>query len=74
MDVYSSSRMENYIPHGMNMRWEELDRMQDKPTLAIARVIPQSNITQAYDTGTALKQGTLFPELDKPFMGRRGVY
>jgi len=73
MDFYDFNRMENYIPQGMNMRWEEPDRMQDRPVFAMARVISQPDITQTYDPNTALKQGTLFPELDKPFTGKRGV-
>ena len=38
--------------------------------LAIARVVPQPEIKHVYKPDVALRQGTLFPDLDKPFMGR----
>lgn len=37
--------------------------------LAIANV-PWQYFTNSYDPERALKVGTLFPELDKPFLGR----
>jgi len=43
--------------------------MENK-ALAMAYIIPQQRITQVYKSIDALKRGTLFPELDKPFMGR----
>ena len=51
----------------------ETIQMKENKSLAMAYVIPQSRITQVYKSMFALKQGTLFPELDKPFMGKRGV-
>ncbi len=42
-------------------------------SLAMAYVLMQPPITKVYRPEDALKQGTLFPELDKPFMGHMGV-
>lgn len=33
--------------------------------------VPWQTWNQIYDFDKALQQGTLFPELDKPFIGRR---
>lgn len=33
--------------------------------------VPWQNWNQIYEFDKALHQGTLFPELDKPFIGRR---
>lgn len=33
--------------------------------------IPMQTLNEKYNQETALKNGTLFPELDKPFLGRR---
>ena len=35
--------------------------------------VPWQNFGCAYEPAQALKAGTIFPELDKPFYGRRGV-
>ena len=51
----------------------ETSQMNDNKALAMAYIIPQSTITQVYKSVYALKQGTLFPELDKPFLGKREV-
>lgn len=40
--------------------------------LAMAYV-PIQQWTQTYDTGVALMRGTIFPELDLPFMGAGGA-
>ena len=48
-------------------------QMAEKKSLAMAYIIPQSKITQVYKSVCALRHGTLFPELDKPFIGRKGV-
>ena len=54
--------------------WAEPLKMPDKDlSLAMAYVIMQPRITKVYDTGNALTKGTLFPELDKPWMGKRGA-
>ena len=47
-------------------------QMPGNRSLAMAYIIPQSKITQVYQSVYALKQGTLFPELDKPFSGKKG--
>ena len=35
--------------------------------------VPVQEWTSVYDTKTALERGTLFPCLDKPFIGERAV-
>lgn len=40
--------------------------------LAIAYV-PWQRWNQTYDLEKALQVGTIFPDLDKPFLGKRGV-
>ncbi len=45
----------------------------DDPALAIAYVRWQE-LDQVYEPDKALGQGTLFPQLDKPFYGRRARY
>ena len=47
------------------------DMMQDEP-LAMAYV-PWQNFGCTYEPAQALQVGTIFPELDKPFYGRRGM-
>jgi len=51
----------------------ETARRPDKLALAMAYVPPQPQITHVYKTDVALKQGTLFPDLDKPFLGKGGL-
>ena len=45
----------------------------EDPAYAIAYVRWQE-LSQVYEPEEALKQGTLFPALDKPFYGRRARY
>ncbi len=45
----------------------------EKLSLAMAYVLMQPQITKVYKVEDALKQGTLFPDLDKPFLGYRGA-
>jgi hypothetical protein len=40
--------------------------------LAMVFITPQSQITNVYAAEEALRAGTLFPELYKPFIGKRG--
>lgn len=35
--------------------------------------VPWQRFAQTYDLCKALRAGTIFPELDKPFCGKRGV-
>ncbi|MBQ4332874.1 MAG: spore coat associated protein CotJA [Clostridia bacterium] len=44
-----------------------------EPALAIAHVRWQE-LCDVYEPEKALNRGTLFPELDKPFYGRRARY
>ena len=48
-------------------------QMPEMKSFAMAYVIPQLKIAQVYKSAFALKQGTLFPELDKPFIGKKGA-
>lgn len=43
--------------------------MPENPVLAMAYV-PFQMLTEIYEPEEALNAGTLFPALDKPFMGR----
>ena len=45
----------------------------EDPALAISYVRWQ-NLYNVYEPEKALVQGTIFPELDKPFYGRRARY
>lgn len=47
-----------------SIRFEQLE-------LAMAYV-PWQKFKTTYEPAKALKIGTIFPELDKPFLGRRG--
>lgn len=44
----------------------------DKLPIGMAYV-PRQNFRSTFETGKALSVGTIFPELCKPFCGRRGV-
>lgn len=48
--------------------YTHIDQME--PTMAY---IPCQKFTTVYDLGYALKEGTVFPQLCKPFCGRRGM-
>ena len=58
----STSSRENYY---------SMDGLGQFP-LAMAYV-PWQRFGQTYDLSKALCTGTIFPELDKPFCGKRGV-
>ncbi len=49
------------------------NRCCDGQVVAMAYV-PDQGWGDIYDESTALKQGTLFPELNKPFTGRKQVH
>lgn len=36
--------------------------------------VPWQTFTKSYEPQKALMIGTIFPELDKPFVGRNGAY
>ncbi len=47
--------------------------MQEPITsLAVAFVINQPYNSRTYDLSTAFMQGTIYPDLDKPYLGRGG--
>jgi hypothetical protein len=48
----------------------EIGSMPEMPVLAMAYV-PFQEINAVYEPEQALAAGTLFPGLDKPFLGRR---
>ncbi len=63
--------MENYQRFsGMRPSMPGYDRMEDFP-VAMAYV-PWQNWHTVYDLERGLSCGTIFPELDKPFLGVRG--
>jgi len=48
--------------------------VDDIGTLALAMMyVPVQEWTSVYDKETALERGTIFPCLDKPFIGERAV-
>ena len=49
---------------------EKNESCMDKFPVGMAYV-PWQNWNQIYELDKALSRGTLFPELDKPFIGRR---
>ncbi|MBQ2283982.1 MAG: spore coat associated protein CotJA [Agathobacter sp.] len=53
--------------NNMNMPEEDIDRMP----VAMAYV-PWQHFNKTYEPQKALRVGTIFPELDKPFTGRNG--
>jgi hypothetical protein len=50
---------------------DEREIMPKDPSLAMAYV-PWQQFTSTYEPQKALMVGTIFPELDKPFVGRAG--
>ncbi|MGN0375013.1 MAG: spore coat associated protein CotJA [Butyrivibrio sp.] len=42
------------------------------PSLAVSRVVFQPFGSQTYDVCTAFMRGTIYPDLDKPFLGKGG--
>jgi len=61
-----------YMPETTDMDVQHHGSTPSRP-LTMAFVACQEEITDTYETGEALRNGTLFPELDKPFTGRREV-
>ena len=57
----------NHTGNGMT----SMDAFRQFP-IAMA-YIPWQQFRQTYDLNKALCAGTIFPELDKPFCGKRGV-
>ena len=47
---------------------------EERRALAMAYVMPQTQISNTYPAAEAVRKGTIFPELDKPFTGRRPAY
>ncbi|MDR0324755.1 MAG: spore coat associated protein CotJA [Oscillospiraceae bacterium] len=47
-------------------------RHENRQPLAMVYITPQLQITNTFAPLEALRAGTLFPELKKPFLGRRG--
>ena len=59
------------------MKFSNAERNYKKGTLPgataplVMAYVPMQTLGEKYPEDTALKNGTLFPELDKPFLGRR---
>lgn len=62
--------MSEYRSQTMPCREQKGDSMRSF-ALAMAYV-PWQQFNQTYDLKKALCVGTIFPELDKPFLGKRG--
>ena len=63
-----NNQMPNYIPGNM---MPEHDHLSDK-SLGMAYVPWQKSFGTVYDLDKAFCKGTIFPCLDKPFLGRSG--
>lgn len=69
----------NIYPNPMsdNMYYDPYESIAQKPgydrPLAMAYVRMQHEVKNAYTPDEALCHGTLFPELYKPFLGKRGI-
>jgi len=62
------------MPKTSNIQIEKPEIPQNNLSFAMAYVPKQPYIGKTYDTMTGLKKGTLFPEMDKPWIGKKGVY
>lgn len=64
--------------HSCSMRTESVNtppRMSEQvkiDSLAVASVINQPYNSKTYDLSTAFMRGTIYPALDKPYVGRGG--
>lgn len=65
-DFVNFPTTENFVPNAKSFSVTELDRLP----LAMAYV-PMQRLNGMYDAAQALDNGTLFPELDKPFYGKK---
>lgn len=65
--MMNECKRQNY----MNNHFHSMDGLGQFP-IAMAYV-PWQRFGQTYDLSKALRAGTIFPELDKPFCGKRGV-
>lgn len=63
-------RCNRYMPQQHCMPPSKMDSFPDNFPVGMAYV-PWQTWNQVYDFDKALQRGTLFPELDKPFIGRR---
>lgn len=53
---------------------QQMQMTMDKSQKSLAMAyVPRQSFGQVYEPMQALKAGTVFPELNKPFTGRRGV-
>lgn len=60
-----------YVTSSSSMKNSGIDLPFHKEELAMAYV-PKQKFLNVYEPDKALKIGTIFPELNKPFLGRRG--
>ena len=73
MDSYDSNTLDGNMSQDTYAPLQAAPDKTDDGPLAIARVVFQPAISRVYKVDTALRRGTLFPELDKPFLGKRGA-
>ena len=50
-----------------------LDRYNMNHGVVGTASVPWQNFGKVYEPEKAIRIGTIFPELDKPFLGRKGV-
>lgn len=67
------SEKTNRSGHSMDDSWcnNDFDTTMLKDLPLTMAYVPFQQIESTYDQDEALKAGTLFPNLDKPFLGRR---
>ncbi len=58
-------------PMEPKMMPERMSPLPENPVVAMA-YIPYQNMNKVYDDEQGLDTGTMFPELNKPFLGRGG--
>ena len=75
INYYENNRGEAFRQHGAGNAGDIADAYHGhaRTALAMAYIIPQPGIKNVYKPEDALRRGTLFPELDKPFTAHRGA-
>ena len=70
MDMYQNPLLDAMM-YPDPYAWDKPKPMSDRP-LAMAYMMRQLQMTNVFSPEEALRKGTLFPELYKPFIGKRG--
>ncbi len=66
--------MQNFGCPQQNSRMQNCQQQYDIDNMPLAMAyVPWQHFTQVYEPDKALAYGTIFPELNKPFLGKRGA-